>query len=225
MTQQSTDEPLNMTVYSMPIPQDVGRSVSVATGRWKLLAIILVSSIPVLLALFAYRFVQPQSRTGIGEFINPARPMGTLQGQTLDAEPQLLEALKGRWLLVSVAGGACAEQCQKQLFVQRQLWATLGTEKDRVARVWLVDDQAAIDPALRQAMGNAIILRLPKADLNAWLADPADRSLSDYLFLVDPLGNAMMRFPSVVSVVQAGQMHRDLDRLLRATASWTPSTH
>ena len=225
MTPQSTDEPLNMTVYTMPAPQEMGRSVSVATGRWKLLAIIVVSSIPVFLAFFAYRFVQPQSRTGIGEFINPARPMGSLHGQTLEGEPQSLDTFKGRWLLVSVAGGACAEQCQKQLFVQRQLWATLGTEKDRVGRVWLVDDQAAIDPALRQAMGNAIILRIPKAELNAWLADAAEKPLTDYLFLVDPLGNAMMRFPSVVTVVQAGQMHRDLDRLLRATASWTPSTH
>ena len=225
MTHQPVDEPLHMTVYSLPPPQDVGHTASVATGRWTLLAIMLVSSIPVCLAYFAYWFVQPQGRAGLGEFISPARPVGQLLGQTLDNVPQPLAALKGRWLLVSVAGGACADHCQKQLFIQRQLWATLGNEKDRVGRLWLIDDQALVEPALRQAMGDAVILRVSSEQLSAWLGDAGGKLPSDFLFLVDPLGNAMLRFPGLVSVAQAGQMHRDLDRLLRATASWTPVTH
>ena len=92
-------------------------------------------------------------------------------------------------------------------------------------RVWLISDQAPLAPALQQAMGGAAVLRVAPAALSAQLGDAAVPSLSDYLYVVDPMGNAMMRFPAQVNVAEAGQMHRDLDRVLRATASWTPPTH
>jgi hypothetical protein len=38
--------------------------------------------------------------------------------------------------------------------------------------------------------------------------------------VVDPLGNAMMRFPAQVNVAQASKARHDLERVLRATASW-----
>ena len=41
--------------------------------------------------------------------------------------------------------------------------------------------------------------------------------LSDHLYVVDPLGNWMMRFPAPLDPKQA---KRDLDRLLRASSSW-----
>ena len=225
MTFEPVDEPLNMTVYSLPPPQDVAQTTALVSGRWKLLAILLVSSIPMCLAYFAYWFVQPQGHAGLGVFIAPARPVDQLEGQSLDATPKRLATLKGRWLLVAVSGGECGTPCQRQLFIQRQLWATLGSEKDRVLRVWLIADGAPVPPEMRQAMVGAEVLRVPKDKLDAWLGDGSGKSLSDYLFVVDPLGNAMLRFPAQVNAVQAGQMHRDLDRLLRATVSWTAPAH
>jgi len=224
MKYQLGDEPLGLAVHSLPDPRDVAQTHSLATGRWKLLSIMLVCSIPVIAAYLTYFFLQPQGHAGLGVFISPARPVLERTGVTLDGTTQPLAALKGRWLLVSVTHGDCNEICQRQLFIQRQLRETLGNDKDRVDRVWLIDDQSPVDAALRAAMAGATVLRVAQQDLNSWLAMPEGGALSDYLFVVDPLGNAMMRFPSQVNIAQAGAMRRDLDRLLRATASWTPIT-
>ena len=148
---EPSDEPLGLVVHSLPNPQDVGHTPSVATGRWKLLAIIVVCSIPLLAAYFAFMVIPKHGRAGLGEFIDPARPLGAGEGLTLDGAVQPLASLKGRWLLVSVADGGCAAPCQRQLFIQRQLRATLGKDQERVDRVWLVSDQAPVDPALRAA--------------------------------------------------------------------------
>jgi hypothetical protein len=40
------------------------------------------------------------------------------------------------------------------------------------------------------------------------------------LYLVDPLGNWMMRFPSPMDATGAGKAKIDLERLLRASSSW-----
>ena len=48
---------------------------------------------------------------------------------------------------------------------------------------------------------------------HAWLG----QQIEDHLYVVDPLGNWMMRFPADLDPKQA---KRDLDRLLRASAFW-----
>ena len=217
---QPDDEPLGMVVHNLPDPGNIGQATTAATGRWKLLAIMLVCSIPVVAAYFAFLYLRPQGAAAFGEFINPIRPVGALSGVSLDGAAQPLAALNGRWLLVSVAGGACDALCQRQLYIQRQLRATLGEDKARVDRVWLIPDQAAVEPALRTAMGDAVVLRVRPAELRDWLAPPPGKELGDYLFVVDPLGNAMMRFPAQVNVEQAARMQHDLERLLRTTAAW-----
>jgi hypothetical protein len=137
-----TDEPLGLSVHNLPRPDEVGEG-SLAASRWKFLAIALVCSLPVLAAYFAYFVVRPQGHASIGELISPVRAVGALQAKTLQGESVQLQSLKGQWLLVSVGEGACATECAKRLYLQRQLRETLGKDKDRVDRVWLVRDDAA----------------------------------------------------------------------------------
>ena len=219
MSLQTNDEPLGLAVHSLPNPQDAAQTQPVLTGRWKLFAILVVCSLPVVAAYYAYAFVRPQGRAGIGELINPVRPVGEFSGVTIDGTAKALSSLKGKWLLVAVGEGECETACQRQLFVQRQLRESLGKEKERVQRVWLIRDQATIAPALLQAMGEATVLRVNPQALMDWLALSAT-PVTDTLYLVDPLGNAMMKFPAQVNAAQAGKARMDLERLLRATASW-----
>jgi hypothetical protein len=44
--------------------------------------------------------------------------------------------------------------------------------------------------------------------------------LAEHFFVVDPMGNWMMRFPARMDTAGAGRAKRDLERLLRASASW-----
>ena len=101
--------------------------------------------------------------------------------------------------------------------LQRQLRETLGREKDRLDWVWLRTGSAEITEPLRTATAAAEVLLVDADALAAWLVPAEGRRIEDHLYVVDPLGNWMMRFPAEVDPKQA---KRDLDRLLRASAFW-----
>lgn len=185
-----------------------------------MLAVLLVCAAPVIASYFTYYVVRPEGRRNFGELIDPQRPLPAMTTQTLDGQPGELAALKGQWLLLSVAGGACNAGCEKNLYFQRQLREALGKEKERLDRVWLVTDAAAVPDALRPALASSTVLRVAPAGLAQWLEAAAGQRLQDHLYLVDPLGNWMMRFPADMDAAAAAKAKRDLERLLRASSSW-----
>jgi hypothetical protein len=136
-------------------------------------------------------------------------------------------ALHGQWLLVVVAGGACDGVCERHLWLQRQLHETLGRDKDRVDKLWLVDDAAppraetlaAIGAAsgAAAALAPATVLRVDRSALAAWLAPAAGHALEDHLYIVDPHGDWMMRVPAEAD---PAKLKRDVEKLLRASAGW-----
>jgi hypothetical protein len=214
------DHPLDLTVHSLP---QAGAAAAMArpdtrTGRWKMLAVLLVCAAPVIASYFTYYVIRPEGRRNYGELVDPQRPLPALAAVSPDGQRIELPALKGQWLLVSVAGGACDAACQQHLYFQRQLRESLGREKDRLDRVWLVSDEAAIPQALNTALQGATVLRV--AGLEQWLQPADGKTLADHLYVVDPIGNLMMRFPANMDAAGAAQAKRDLERLLRASGSW-----
>lgn len=220
MTNTPADEPLNLAVYSLPTPHETVTAAPAVTGRWKLLAIMFICSLPVMASFFAYFVVRPQGRAGFGELIDPVRPVNALLGQGLDGVERPLATLKGQWLLVSVGAGDCAPDCQQRLFLQRQLRKTLGKDQNRVDWVWLVSDNAPVADSMRLPLDDAVVLRVDQTTLVQWLVTPPGQAVSDFLYLVDPMGNTMMRFPAQFDGAGAAKARRDLDRLLRASVSW-----
>jgi hypothetical protein len=211
-----------MTVHSMPKPEEVGADAEKRTllGRWKMLLVLMICASPVIASYTAYYLVRPEGRRNYGELIDPQRPMPSIAGMTLDGKPVNLQSLKAQWLLVSVSTGACDAACANHLYFQRQLREGLGKDKDRLDRVWLITDAAPVDQAIQPAMKDATILRVAQADLDRWLAPQAGQKLSDHLYVVDPMGNWMMRFPAGVSMDTAPRIKRDLERLMRGSAGW-----
>lgn len=197
---------------------DAARVPDTRAGRWKMLAVLLVCAAPVIASYFTYYVVRPEGRRNYGELVDPQRPLPALAGVAPDGRRVELPALKGQWLLVSVAGGACDSACQQHLYFQRQLRESLGREKDRLDRVWLVSDEAAIPDALEAALQGATVLRV--AGLEQWLQAAPGQVLADHLYVVDPLGNWMMRFPARMDATGAAKAKRDLERLMRASSSW-----
>jgi len=242
------DQPLGLTVHAMPsldevVPADARRT---RTGRLKMLGVLLVCAAPVIASYFTYYVIRPEGRRNFGELIEPSRPLPDVAATSLAGPAQPLRALKGQWLLLSVAGGACDATCQHHLYLQRQLRESLGKDKDRLDWVWLVDDAAPVSEALRPALASATVLRVPATALVAWLAPAAGHRLADHLYVVDPMGSWMMRFPAMAGAATPGarpppdreapvpsigpvagmaapaasKAKRDLERLLRASASW-----
>jgi len=183
-----------------------------------MLAVLLVCAAPVIASYFTYYVVRPEGRRNHGELIDPQRPLPALTAVAPDGSRIELPALKGQWLLVSVAGGACDSACEQHLYFQRQLRESLGREKDRLDRVWLVSDDAAVPDALKAALLDASVLRV--AGLEQWLQAAPGQRLPDHLYVVDPLGNWMMRFPAHMDAAGAAKAKRDLVRLLHASSSW-----
>lgn len=216
------DNPLGLTVHSMPAPDQGLAQASGRTrlGRWKMVMVMVVCAAPVVASYFTYYVVRPEARSSFGALVEPQRPLPDVQGQRLDGDALNLQALKGQWLLLSTAGAACDASCAQRLYLQRQLRETLGKEKDRLDWVWLVSDEAALRPEMLPGLQQAVVLRVPAAALNAWLPADAENAVQDHLYVVDPMGNLMMRFPANLTPEMAVKAKRDLDRLLRASASW-----
>ncbi len=216
------DEPLGLTVHSMPAPAQIaaGEGARTRGGRWKMLLVMLICASPVVASYLAYYVVRPEGRRNFGDLIDPQRPLPDVVGSSLEGKPVPLPTLKGQWLLVSVSSGACDATCANHLYLQRQLREGLGKEKDRLDWVWLVSDATPVSDALKPALKEATVVRVPAADLARWLEPRQGHTLAEHLYVVDPLGNWMLRFPALLDAQTAPKAKRDLDRLLRASASW-----
>ena len=217
------DEPLPLTVYALPVPDEAMREDSgrrVWQGRWKMIIVALVCAAPVIASYFTYYVIRPEGRRNHGELIDPLRPLPDLPTTHLDGRPGTPRALQDPGLLASVAGGACDAACQQHLYLQRQLREGLGKDKDRLDWVWLIPDDAPVPEAMRPALAQATVLRVPAAGLSQWLAPSPGHALADHLYLVDPQGNWMMRFPARLDIAGAAKAKRDVERLLRAANAW-----
>jgi hypothetical protein len=213
---------LGLTVHSLPLPQEAALEDArrTNTGRWKMLAVLLVCAAPVVASYFTYYVIRPEGRRNFGELIEPQRPMPALAGADLQGRPLALPSLKGQWLLVSVAGGSCDAACEKHLYLQRQLREGLGKDKDRLDWVWLIPDAAPVRNEMKPALAQATVVRVDGAQLNQWLQPSSGQALPDHLYVVDPMGNWMMRFPPGRDAAHAAKVRKDLERLMRGSAGW-----
>ncbi len=214
-------EPISLTVHSLPTPQQALQPQPALAGRLKMLLVLLVCAAPVLASYFTYYVIRPSSgASAYSQLVRPTRSLPDLTATRLDGQAIPLRALKGQWLLVVVAGADCPAICERQLFLQRQLREMTGRERERIEKVWIVIDDAPIKPALRdasQASPGLQVLRLPRALAVTWLEPAPGQALEDHLYIVDPMGEWMMRSPADAD---PSRLKRDLDRLLRASASW-----
>jgi hypothetical protein len=122
--------------------------------------------------------------------------------------------LKGKWVLVQFDGGACNEACERKLYFMRQVRRAQGRELQRVARLWLLTDSVQPGPELLKAIEGTVIA--PRGGIDAANgAFPAESSVTDHIYLVDPLGNLMMRFPRDPD---PKRVIKDLQRLLKASS-------
>lgn len=212
---------LSFTVHSMPALALALDERRTAHGRLKMLLVLLVCAAPVIASYLTYFVIRPEGRTNYSQLIQPLRPVpADLALTDLQGLPVKATALKDQWLLVVVAGAACDAGCEKNLWLQRQLRESLGREKDRLDKVWLINDTAAPRAETLQAViagVPATVLRVPAAALAGWLQPAPGHAIEDHMYLVDPMGNWMMRVPAQPD---AAKLKRDIEKLMRASASW-----
>jgi cytochrome oxidase Cu insertion factor (SCO1/SenC/PrrC family) len=186
-------------------------------GRWKMLLVLCVCAAPLLFSYLTYYVIKPQGRTNYGTLIDPRDyPVpAALGATTLDGKATGLAAYKGKWIMLQTGSSDCADACRKQLFAMRQLRLMQGKEMERIERVWMITDAKPLDTMLIREYDGVHMLRVPPQPLKAWLPVEAGDSADGHIFLIDPLGNLMMRFPRDA---EPAKVKKDISKLLMASA-------
>jgi hypothetical protein len=214
-----TPEPLSFAVHSLPDPR---ASTAQRVGRWKMLLVLAMCAAPVVASYFTFYVVKPRG-SAYGELISPPVDMpADLPLTDLQGRPVTPASLRGQWLLIAAQPAACDDACERQLYVQRQLREMLGKERTRVDKLWLVAQEDGLPrpellAALGQAGAEAHVLRVPRERLQAWLKAAPGKTLAGHFYLVDPMGRWMLRAPADP---EPKKLKADLDKLLKASASW-----
>jgi cytochrome oxidase Cu insertion factor (SCO1/SenC/PrrC family) len=180
--------------------------------RWPLVWIAVASFAPFVLAYLTFYFWAPEGRMNYGELIDPARPLPDATLTLADGQPFRLGALRGKWVLMLTAPGACDESCQRALYHMRQLRRAQGKNMDRIERVWLITDDVPLDPALARALEGTYFVRAAGSEVLR--EPPLAGARPGHLYLVDPLGNLMLRFPRDAD---PSGILRDISRILRVS--------
>ncbi|WP_255756467.1 cytochrome C oxidase subunit I [Massilia sp. erpn] len=186
------------------------------TGRWKLLAVLAVCATPLLASYFTYYVLKPTSRNNYGALIDPRQyPIPAMASTELDGKAATLDELKGKWIMLKVGGSDCQQACQDQLFAMRQLRTMQGKEMERIERVWLITDQEPLETMLLRVNDGTRMLRAPADAIAKWLPVEQGGKADEHIYMIDPLGNLMMRFPKNPD---PSKMKKDIGKLLKASA-------
>lgn len=186
------------------MPADDARRRS---ARRTLALLALVCAAPVIASYVAYYWLHREARVNYGA-LDP-RPAPAMAGTAEGAQWELA-AQKGHWLLLVVADAACDTRCERALYATRQARTIQGREQERIIRVLL-------QPVGAEAPGAAILEQHPglivaQADPRQWA--PLTEGGGDRLFIIDPLGNLVLRYPADPDIKR---LAKDLERLLKAS--------
>ena len=163
-------------------------------GRQVLVLIAALFLLPVLVASLLYygKLWHPANSSSKGELITPARPLVVAGLRHADGTPAGAEVLSGKWTLIYIGDGRCDEACRHALVFGRQSRLALNNEMTRVQRVLLATANCCDNEYLAREQSGLIALDASSPEASALLAQfPPSREQS--LFIVDPLGNLMMR--------------------------------
>lgn len=152
---------------------------------------------------------QPEGHTNYGTLVSPARPFPDLP--LADAEGATAAFPTGKWALVYLGSAACDAGCAESLLLGRQVRTALNQNRERVLRVYLAPDAAALavaKQALAEGHPDLLFLVGDAAALRAFfeLTDP------QALYLLDPQANWLMRY---AGSAEFKGMLKDIKKLLR----------
>lgn len=206
-----------MTTASM-VPHSPGASPSGGGERptgsmrtlWLLLAIFVLPFVGgTSLYLFDWR---PQRFGNHGELVQPLRVLPSEGLRRADGQPLVTAELQGVWWLAMPVGSACKKQCEGDQEAMYRLHVALNKEQTQLRRVLITDVPA-------DATARTVASRIPDLTLATWSGAANAAAWRDALplrdgafYLVDPIGNVMMRYDAGTEV--RGVL-KDIERLLK----------
>jgi len=151
--------------------------------------------LPLLLSFWLYYGVHwhPRGTTIHGELITPVRPLPDVPLADADGVAHNGVFL-GKWSLVYVGSGACDADCRTTLVFMRQTRLSLNSDMTRVQRVLLATTQCCDRAYLPAQHPGLRVLDASRGGAQPLLAQFPQQERAQALYVVDPLGNLMMRY-------------------------------
>lgn len=159
---------------------------------------------------------RPEKFGNHGELLQPPRALPASGLNHADGRSLPTPELLGKWLLVLPVKGSCNTACQNNLQGMLQVHVALNKEQNRLQRVIIVSEvsDSANDPPMLelQRMFPGLLIAAVQANVAAESWNSVLNGRGQDVFIVDPLGNVMMRYanPSEMRGVL-----KDLERLLK----------
>jgi cytochrome oxidase Cu insertion factor (SCO1/SenC/PrrC family) len=190
-----------------PEPARPPRAGTDRRGKRTLLLLAALCTAPVLASYVAYYLFPREAQVNYGSLL-PTAPASAIEGTKADGAPFRLADLRGRWILLAGDSGGCAAACERKLYATRQARTMQGRDQDRLVRAWLFTGDAMPAPEFLAQHPGLVVARVPAGALAA--LPGGERAI----YLIDPLGNLVLRFPGDPDI---NGIAKDLSRLLRAS--------
>ena len=165
-------------------------------GRGMLLGFAALFFLPLIGAFWLYYIGgwRPAGSTNYGELISPVVTLTAPPLQTITGEPASTELFKEKWTFVHIAAGDCDSDCRDALWMMRQTRLLLAQDMDRVQRVFIASEACCDTDFLAQEHAGLTVLQVTDEAGKQWLDSFPRKAGVEYIYIVDPLGNLMMRF-------------------------------
>lgn len=180
------------------------------SNRRKFLLLLVVMCTPVIISYALYFMdYRPQSKN-YGDLIPIVKVSG--KGTNIADNTILrMKDLHGKWVLVTVDSGDCNEACKNKLYYMRQVRTVQGKEKHRIERLWLINNSVKPSAELMKEYEGTYFVN---ADSEILDFIETKEEQTKHIYLIDPIGNLMMRFPENVDGTKMGH---DIKRLLHVS--------
>ena len=181
------------------------------TNRRTLILLLVLMGAPIIASYALYFWEVRPTSINYGELLEVKPLTGNALNQSSNTIFRTRD-LRGKWALISVDSGKCDEYCRKKLYYMRQVRLVQNAEKNRIERVWFIDDAETPDAEIATDYEGMQLINAKDSDLLKQI--PAKDSQRDHIYLIDPIGNLMMRFPKNAD---PALMAKDIKRLLKVS--------
>ena len=182
------------------------------THKRKLLLLIAVMIAPIAFSYMLFYWGAPSGSVNYGELIKFKKALPDVALRQPNGEAFNISQLRGKWIMLVVDSGECGESCRKKLYYMRQVRLMQNKKMDRIERVWLIDDGKIPKDDIKEDFKGTIFINAQKNRLLKEI--PAKVSRHDHIYIIDPLGNLMMRFPKDID---PAKIAKDIKRLLKVS--------
>lgn len=181
------------------------------SNRRKFLLLLVLMCAPVIISYVLYFMdYRPESKH-YGDLI----PIVKVSGKATNIADNTILRMKdlhGKWVLVTVDSGECDEACKKKLYFMRQVRTVQNKEKHRIERLWLINNAVKPDAELMKEYEGTYFANVTDSEILDFIDKKEEQT--KHIYLIDPIGNLMMRFPENVDGTKMGH---DIKRLLHVS--------